>query len=56
MRDKIIFGIILIGMIFYFIVMPATVAYGIVSRKLEIETLEPVGTIRELKFEGMGGY
>lgn len=55
MRDKILLGIILFGMVFYFVIMPVTVAYGVISGRLDIETLEPAGCVEEEHRE-MGGY
>lgn len=42
-------------MIFYFIIMPATVAYGVISGRLDIETLEPEAHTEET-YRGIGGY
>lgn len=37
-----IIGVILFGLIFFMIISPAAVAYGVVTGQIDIETLEPV--------------
>lgn len=56
----ILVGIICFGLIFWIIIMPIAVTYGIISGKLDIKTLEPISvqeqTIDESMIERVGGY
>lgn len=56
----ILIGIICFGVIFWIIIMPIVMVYGIISGKLDIETLEPANvqeqTTEETIIQGFGGY
>lgn len=58
--EHILIGIICFGLIFWIIIMPIVMAYGIISGKLDIETLEPANvqeqTTEETIIQGFGGY
>lgn len=55
----ILFGLITFGMVFYFLIVPCVVAYGVITGRLDIETLEP-SAVQEQTIEndycGFGGY
>ena len=42
MKDWILFMLIVFGLVFFLAVVPGTVAYGIVSGRIDPITLEPV--------------
>lgn len=57
----ILLGIICFGLIFWIIIMPIAMAYGIISGKIDIETLEPVSVQEQIvdstmEQGGFGGY
>lgn len=43
-------GIITFGLIFFMLIAPCAVAYGVVTGQIDIETLEPVRN--EVEYEG----
>ena len=53
MSDYVLMGIIVFGLIFWIIIMPIAMAYGIVSGKLDTETLDPVSVQGQIIEENM---
>lgn len=53
--DWILAGIIFVGLMFFLIVIPAVTAWGVVTGRLEIETLDPVSCNEQIQ-EEIGGY
>lgn len=52
-------GVMIIGIILFFVVMPVVVTWGVVTGRLDIETLEPVSVQEQIDSEAMiqgGGY
>ena len=59
--EYVLIGIISFGLLFWFIIMPIVVAYGVISGRLDIETLEPVKVYEQviddtMIQEGLDGY
>lgn len=59
--DWLIAGIILAGLLFFLLAVPAVTAWGVITGQLDIETLEPTGagvqTQEEIRMQkGFGGY
>lgn len=57
----ILLGIICFGFIFWMVIMPIAMAYGIISGKIDIETLEPISVQEQIvaspmEQESFGGY
>lgn len=51
----ILFWIIVFGLVFYLLVAPCAVAYGVITGQLDIETLNPVG-VEQSETHPCGGY
>lgn len=47
----ILFWIIALGLVFFLLVVPCTVAYGVCTDRLDIETLEPVSAPEKFQNE-----
>lgn len=54
-----LFWIIVLGLVFYLLIVPCAAAYGVITGRLDIETLEP-SAVQEQTIEndycGFGGY
>ena len=51
--DKALMAIICIGLVFFFLIAPVVIAWGTITGRLDIETMEPAGAGRQEEF---GGY
>ncbi len=52
--DWIFAGIILAGLVFFLLIVPGVTAWGVVTGRLEIETLEPVIRYEQIQEGGRG--
>jgi len=53
--DWLLAGIIFIGLVFFVFAAPAVTAWGVVTGRLDIQTLEPIGPGKQVQ-EEFGGY